>query len=333
VGNGRPGIDLTLPSGILPDSGDIEVPSNLPEDAADGAELPGEADAGKPDEGTSGEGAGTAVPDSPGTAEPQGTATVVEPTVAQLQVIDPALLVPTLLDPVLLAGEEAAVPACSLCPWWGWDQPEAPDGGDGSSGGDGALPESPLFNSPIAPLMQIPLLRIPGQLLQIPGQLIHDIAQPIIEAAVTGLATAASQLPFASLPPVVLTPGAGVGDAVSNGGSDGVAAPAVELFAPPVASQPEVPAGPPAHLITPASLEHLASPPAAPASNELLAAPTYRMGYVDYLRAAGLGEVAAVAVPGVTGMLILTSAGGLIGYRQARAGRAIHAGGPARFMS
>jgi hypothetical protein len=67
-------------------------------------------------------------------------------------------------------------------------------------------------------------------------------------------------------------------------------------------------------------------------SNELLPAPTYRMGYVDYLRAAGIGEVAAVAVPGVTGILVLTSAGGLIGYRQARAGRAVRAGGPARFM-
>jgi hypothetical protein len=253
--------------------------------------------------------------------------------VAQLQAIDPALLVPTLLDPVLLTGEAEEAVTCSLCPWWGWTQPEAPEGGDGSSGSNGALPQSPLFNSPIAPLMQIPLLRIPGQLLQIPGQLIHGIAQPIIEAAVTGLATAASQLPFASLPPVVLPPGAGVGDGVSGGGgSDGVAGPTVEPFAPPVASQPEVPAAPPTHLITPASTERQA-PPAAPAGNELLAAPTYRMGYVDYLRAAGLGEVAAVAVPGVTGMLILTSAGGLIGYRQARAGRAIRAGGPARFMS
>jgi hypothetical protein len=40
----------------------------------------------------------------------------------------------------------------------------------------------------------------------------------------------------------------------------------------------------------------------------------------------------AAAVPGVTGILVLTGAGGLIGYRQARAGRAVHAGGPARFM-
>jgi hypothetical protein len=64
----------------------------------------------------------------------------------------------------------------------------------------------------------------------------------------------------------------------------------------------------------------------------MLSAPTYRMGYVEYLRAAGLGQVAAVAVPGFTGILILTGAGGLIGYRQARAGRSVRAGATARFM-
>ena len=45
-------------------------------------------------------------------------------------------------------------------------------------------------------------------------------------------------------------------------------------------------------------------------------APSYRMGYMEYLRAAGFGQVAAVAVPGLSGILILSGAGGLIGYRR-----------------
>jgi hypothetical protein len=64
--------------------------------------------------------------------------------------------------------------------------------------------------------------------------------------------------------------------------------------------------------------------PAVPASN-------YRVGYVDYLRTAGMSQIAAVAVPGVAGMLALTGAGGFVGYRQAKAGRAVRTG-TARFI-
>ena len=58
----------------------------------------------------------------------------------------------------------------------------------------------------------------------------------------------------------------------------------------------------------------------------------YRIGYTEYLRTAGLPQVAALAVPGIAGILVLTGAGGLVGYRQAKAGHAVRAGGTARFM-
>ncbi|HYO02629.1 MAG TPA: hypothetical protein VET27_12450, partial [Mycobacterium sp.] len=73
------------------------------------------------------------------------------------------------------------------------------------------------------------------------------------------------------------------------------------------------------------------NPPAYGASNGSVPA-SYRAGYGDYLRTAGVGQMAAVALPGVMGILVLTGAGGLVGYRQARAGHAVRVNGAARFM-
>lgn len=77
--------------------------------------------------------------------------------------------------------------------------------------------------------------------------------------------------------------------------------------------------------------------PAAPhtfaAARDLVPQSAYRAGYGEYLRTAGLGEIAAVAIPGFTGILVLTGAGGLLGYRQARAGHAVRSAGTVRFLS
>lgn len=74
--------------------------------------------------------------------------------------------------------------------------------------------------------------------------------------------------------------------------------------------------------------------PAAPRGTDTAAMPaSYRAGYGEYLRTAGMPQVIAVAVPGATGIMLLTGAGGLIGYRQARAGRAIRASSSGRFTS
>jgi hypothetical protein len=59
---------------------------------------------------------------------------------------------------------------------------------------------------------------------------------------------------------------------------------------------------------------------------------SFRAGYPEYLRSARMAEVAGLAVPGIAGILALTAAGGLVGYRQAKAGLAVRAGGTARFL-
>ncbi|ODQ85845.1 hypothetical protein BHQ18_28235 [Mycolicibacterium flavescens] len=59
---------------------------------------------------------------------------------------------------------------------------------------------------------------------------------------------------------------------------------------------------------------------------------SYRLGYPVALQNAGIAQLVALAAPGVAGMLVLTGAGGLVGYRQAKAGHAVHPG-VARFVN
>jgi hypothetical protein len=60
--------------------------------------------------------------------------------------------------------------------------------------------------------------------------------------------------------------------------------------------------------------------------------PSFRVGYPEYLRDAKIGEVAALALPGFAGLVALTALGGVLGYRQARAGHGVRAAGTARFL-
>ncbi len=178
---------------------------------------------------------------------------------------------------------------------------------------------------PKPPIMQLPTLPrvVPPTLPVIP-------VDPVIDA-ISGLATAAAELPFTSLTlPVIVAPlgagGAGAGGGGGGGGADGSgAAPRPGTSAaPPRTSSGTQRKNEPAKPPEPNSAAFGASNGAVPAS--------YRAGYGSYLRTAGVGQMAAVAVPGVTGILVLTGAGGLLGYRQARAGRAVRAGGTARFV-
>jgi hypothetical protein len=180
----------------------------------------------------------------------------------------------------------------------------------------------PIWHPPVPPGMQLPGELVPD---------LQDISVPFLDA-VAGLATAAADLPFVPITlPVIVIPGGGAG-AGGGGGAGGAGGPGA-VPRPGMPSGPEAPGTSRGGSTPPEQSGKQRSTPAFSAGNPAIPAPTYRMGYGEYLRAAGLGEVAAVAVPGFTGILMLTGAGGLIGYRQARAGRSVRSAGTARFMS
>lgn len=179
------------------------------------------------------------------------------------------------------------------CGWW--PLPPDRDLPASSTGGgyDGAAPPTGMVIAP-------------------PDDLLPDAPQPLIAAdppePLSVLAAPVLSLPVIAVPPVV----AGIG---GTGAGGAVRAPAdVEPVRPPVRREPP-------------------QPPAAPPVSDTAVPVSYRAGYVEYLRTADLPQVVAVAVPGATGIMLLTGAGGLIGYRQARAGHAIRAGTAGRFSS
>jgi hypothetical protein len=60
---------------------------------------------------------------------------------------------------------------------------------------------------------------------------------------------------------------------------------------------------------------------------------SFRVGYADYLRTAGVPQLVAMALPGIAGILLLTASGGFIGYRQAKAGSTVRTTSIERFLA
>ena len=203
-------------------------------------------------------------------------------------------------------------------PWWGPcpDHDPLPGGPPGSGGGGGGSPAQPPSGRPdLPPQMQLPF---PGGVTpNLPGISV----EPVVDA-VTGLATAAAQLPFTpiTLPVIVVPGGVGAGAGAGAGGAG------------PRPGNPSAPRNSGLARNSPGTPRAARENTPAFAANDGVSSPNFRAGYGEYLRAAGVGQVAAVAVPGVAGILFLTGAGGLLGYRQARAGHAVRANGTARFM-
>ena len=156
--------------------------------------------------------------------------------------------------------------------------------------------------------------------MQLPGEL--QPSQPGLPGGAAVLDAGAGAVAVAPVGPaapialpVIVVPPVGVGAGVGGAGGPGS------------------PGGPPG-LPRALSAEPLTKniPPANLGGNVARPASSYRIGYTEYLRSAGLPQVAALAVPGLAGILVLTGAGGLVGYRQAKAGHTVRVGSTARFM-
>lgn len=189
-----------------------------------------------------------------------------------------------------------------------------------------AAPKPPLAQLPLmaaqVPLTALDLVKttLPTvvEAVPIPGlaalPVFADALINPIESTVRDLAAAASNLPFLQYEPgmpLIQSP-------LDNRTLQQNAPQIPKTFAASTDSVPrDVSPGAPGTPVKPV-------PPTQPrnvfaAESHLVASTDFRPGYPDYLRAAGLSEVAAVAVPGFAGIITLTAAGGLVGYRQARA--------------
>ena len=188
----------------------------------------------------------------------------------------------------------------------GRPSPRAPQS---SGGGGGAIVQLPRYKPPSVPDMQLPGELQPSQ----PG----GAGPAVLDAGAGAVAAPAGVAAPIALPVIVVPPPLGLGAGPGGAGSAGASA------GPPQAIPRAVTAEPPAGRVPlPANVGSN-----APASNA-----SYRIGYTEYLRTAGLPQVAALAVPGLVGIMVLTGAGGLVGYRQAKAGHAVRVADTARFM-
>ena len=179
-------------------------------------------------------------------------------------------------------------------------------GGDGGGGVGAVLP--PRGRLLLPPEMRLPPPREVGP---------AGSAQPAVVAAVpVGVGAAAVPLALVVLPVVVLP---------TVGLSGGRAPPAAPAGVAPLPLAPGAVTAEP-----PAVREPL---PANVGDNNAVLASSYRVGYAEYLRTAGMSQIAALAFPGVAGMLVITGAGGFIGYRQAKAGHVVRTGRAARFVN
>lgn len=234
--------------------------------------------------------------------------------------LDPEVPADDVLDVIAREGQQAAdrklwPPCCEnpeqdwdCPPWWPWPDPDT-DEPPTSESGSGGRPEVDLpAGLPFTP----PRLVTPEFSPPVGEPIDPDVVDVVPVGGVVESGTPGNpvSMPVLVPPPSGAgpRPGPGTGGAgspLSNGPRQGTAGP-------PAARQP---------------------PPATAGSNVAVGASSYRVGYGEYLRAAGLSQIAVLAVPGLAGILVLTGAGGLLGYRQAKAGQAVRTSGIARYMN
>lgn len=174
--------------------------------------------------------------------------------------------------------------------------PARSPGGSGS----GALPAAPL--APRAP--------------------VAVISGGVERQAAAGLETPDAPEAVGAPPPASAAPGG---------------APSASLVPAPAAQPSWQPPPGPTAAPTPAAVQLPPAPVAIPAPPAAAPAPQPRErgrppGLPEGLPAPGVGSVAAQALPGLAAILGMTALGGVLGYRQAKAGQMLPAAGAARFL-
>lgn len=113
-------------------------------------------------------------------------------------------------------------------------------------------------------------------------------------------------------------------------------APAPAISVPmPAAPAVGLPPGPPnaPTIAAPRSEPPAVQPHSAPSVPVPHSVPvSFRLGYSDYLRTASTSDLLFAVLPGLGGMLLMTAAGGAVGFRQARAARTLPSPQIARFL-
>jgi hypothetical protein len=192
----------------------------------------------------------------------------------------------------------------------GGDQP--PPGGGGPSlrrprGFGGLSPPVIVFGPPQPPL---------------PG---------LVELGIVGPSAVPVKVPVPG-PPVLMPPPVALPPAPEVGVGTG---PSVALAQGALGAPPNNTPGAPPNNTSPLTNETLGSarePVPAQVGLDIGLPESVRAGYSEYLRTAGMAQMAAVAVPGLAGILLLTAGGGFIGYRQAKADHLVRTEGIARYL-
>ena len=200
-------------------------------------------------------------------------------------------------------------------PWpWPWphdpDDPDPPGEPNPSDGhGGGGLPQGvPPLGGVSGPGVGLPEFSPSPE----------DPFDPEVVDAVPGAGLPAADAGTVMNVPVVVAP-LGTGPGAAAAGAPGPGA------------GPNAPTGPRQMITEPPPARQ--PPPQVTGVDIVPPASTFRIGYGEKLRSAGMPQIAVLALPGVIGILILTGAGGLLGYRQAKAGQTVRSRAMTRFMN
>ena len=212
------------------------------------------------------------------------------------------------------------------CPWPAVVPPApAPVASGSDRGGNGVLAALPIGATPV-----VPVPRIAGAAEPQPAE--FDIAElDIPELDVAEYGEASNAAPIAEeLPAQPAADATGAGPAAVDLSPAPAALPAPVMLSPPVGSA--APPPPAAPLTRTAIAPRVVPAPPAQRQSGVDPALSVRLGYPEELRSADITKLAMVALPGLAAIAGMTALGGVIGYRQARAGYVLQTAGAGRFL-